>query len=54
MNLCVFDTEESEHGVGGGVNPTMLSETLQFVGISETVGRVFLWGKKTMDLCACD
>ena len=54
MNLCVFDTEEREHGVGDGVNPTTLSETLQFVGISVTAGRVFRWEKKTNDLCVCD
>ena len=26
--LCVFDSEESDRGVGTGVNVTMLSETL--------------------------
>ena len=28
MNLCVYDREEREHGVGTGVNATMMSETL--------------------------
>ena len=28
MNLCACDSEEREHGVGAGVKPTMLSETL--------------------------
>jgi hypothetical protein len=28
MNLCVYDREELEHGVGTGVNATMMSETL--------------------------
>ena len=31
MNLCVCDSEEREHGVGAGVNATMLSETLAVV-----------------------
>jgi hypothetical protein len=28
MNLCTCDSKECEHGVGAGVNATMLSETL--------------------------
>jgi hypothetical protein len=26
--MCVYDDEEREDGVGAGVNPTMMSETL--------------------------
>ena len=39
--LCVCDIEERENWVGTGVNDTMMSETLQVVGIAETVGREF-------------
>ena len=35
MNLCVSDSKEREHEVGTGVNPTILGETLQFVGLHE-------------------
>jgi hypothetical protein len=54
MNLCVCDREEREHGVGAGVNATMLSETLEVVGIVEAAGRPFWLRKKTMNLCVCD
>jgi hypothetical protein len=43
MNLCVCDNEECEYGVGAGVNTTMLSETLEVVGIAEAVRRPFWW-----------
>ena len=44
-----------EDGVGACVNPTILSETLQFVGITEVPTRVFrLVKKKTMNLCVFD
>ncbi len=39
--LCVCDSEECEHGVGGGVNDTMMSETLEVVGIAEANRRPF-------------
>jgi hypothetical protein len=35
----VCDTEEGEHGVGAGVNATILSETLQVLRIGESVFR---------------
>ncbi len=28
MDLCTFESEEHDHGVGTGVNTTLLSETL--------------------------
>ena len=34
MNLCACDSKEREHGVGGGVNATVLSETLQVAGVA--------------------
>ena len=37
--LCVDDSEERERGVGAGVNDTKMSETLQFVGFTETTAR---------------
>ena len=39
--LCACDSEERDHGVGAGVNTTMLSETLEVVGLTETVRRPF-------------
>jgi hypothetical protein len=39
MNLCVYDSEESDHGVGVGVNVTMLFETLQVVLFYESIKR---------------
>ena len=48
--LCVGDSEQRECGVGASVNATMLSETLQVVGLSEAAARavrldVMLTGK---------
>ena len=54
MNLCACDSEEREHGVVAGVNATMLSETLEVVGLAEGVRRSFWLRKKTMNLCVCD
>ena len=51
MNLCACDTEEREHGVGAGVNDTMLSETLEVVGLVESARRPFWLRKKPMNLC---
>jgi hypothetical protein len=31
MNLCACDSEDREHGVGAGVNDTMLSDTLAII-----------------------
>ena len=39
-----------------GVDDTLLSDTLQTIGLAESDvdrGKVWLW-KKTMDLCACE
>ena len=54
LNLCVFDIEDREHGVGTGVNDTMMSETLEVVGLGETVRRSFWFRKKNLNLCVCD
>jgi hypothetical protein len=51
---CACDSEEREHGVGAGVNATMLSETLKVVGLAEAARRPFWLRKKPMNLCACD
>jgi hypothetical protein len=51
MNLCGYDSEECERGVGVGVNDTKMFETLQIVGISEVVDRTFRLRKKPMNLC---
>ncbi len=48
--LCVTDNEESERGVGPGVNITKVSKTLQIVGVSETVTRTFRFRKKKHEL----
>ena len=37
--LCVGNSEKRERGVGASVNATMMSETLQVIGISETAQR---------------
>ena len=54
MKLCVCDSEQSECGVGVRVNVTMLSETLQVVGVAEAVSRAVRLRKKPMNLCVCD
>jgi hypothetical protein len=52
--VCVCDNEERECEVGADVNGTMLFETIQVVGLAETVRTTIrLWGKP-MNLCACD
>ena len=33
MDLCAFENEEPEHGVGSGVNSTLLSDTLKSIGL---------------------
>ena len=43
--LCAGDSEEREHGVGAKVNATMLSETLEVVGLAQAAGRP-LWLRK--------
>ena len=52
--LCVCDSEERERGVGAGVNATILSETLQVVGVAGDVTRAIRLRKKPMNLCECD
>ncbi len=37
-----------------GVNVTMMSETLEVVGITEASRRPFWFRKKPMNLCVCD
>ena len=54
MNLCACDSEEREHGMGAGVNATMLSQTLAVISLAESAARAFQLRKKTMNLCACD
>ena len=54
MNLCGYDSEQCERGVGTGVNGTMLSETLQVVGLAKAATRVVRFRKKPMNLCVCD
>ena len=39
--LCACDSEDREHGVGAGVNDTILSETLEVVRFTESDGRPF-------------
>ena len=53
MNQCACDSEEREHGVGAGVNATMLSETLAVISLAESAARAFRLRKKPMNLCAC-
>ncbi len=40
MNLCTYDNEERDCGVGADVNDTMMFETLQVVGLTEVVRTV--------------
>ena len=41
INLCACNSEERERWVGAGVNATMLSETLQVVGLEGAAARAF-------------
>ena len=50
--LCVCDSEEREHGVGAGVNATMLSETLSSFVYYESLKRELK--TKTVYGCRCD
>ena len=43
--MCACDSEEREHGVGAGVNATMMSETLGVINLGESVPRVFRFRK---------
>ena len=52
--LCVGNSEPRERGVGAGVNPTMMSETLQVVGLSEVVRKTVRLRKNPMNLCVYD
>jgi hypothetical protein len=52
MDLCVFESEEREDGVGAGANTTLLSDTLQSIGLAESAAARAKVYKKTMDLCA--
>jgi hypothetical protein len=35
MDLCTYESEEHEHGVGAGANTTLMSDTLQSTGLAE-------------------
>ncbi len=52
--LCVGNSEKRERGVGASVNATMMSETLQVIGITEPAQREVRLRKKTLNLCSCD
>ena len=41
--LCVGDNEERECGVGTGVNDTMLRNTIEIVGVTESDSMTFLY-----------
>ena len=45
--LCVFDNEEREHGVGAGVNVTMLSEKIGIISLVESVVRMFIMNRES-------
>ena len=53
-NQRTWDSEDREDGVGVGVNPTMLSETLAVIRLTESVARAFRLRNKTMHLCPCE
>ena len=36
MNLCGYESEEDESGVGTGVNSTLMSDTLSSIGLPES------------------
>ncbi len=48
------NNEECECGVGVSVNDTVLFETLQGVGLVESVRTVIWFRKNPINLCACD
>jgi hypothetical protein len=52
MDLCVYECEDHEHGVGSVVNTNLLSDTPKSIGLVESiVPRVKVsFRKKTMDL----
>ncbi len=50
MNLCACDNEESDRGVGAGVNDTMLFGILQVVGLAEAARTAIRLRKKPMNL----
>ena len=54
MDLCSYESEDHDHGVGSGANSTLLSDTLQSIGLAESSDtRAKVWlRKKTMDLCS--
>jgi hypothetical protein len=52
--LCACDSEEREHGVGTGVNATMLLERIGIISLAESAARAFQLRGKPMNLCACD
>jgi hypothetical protein len=52
--LCACEKEEREHGVGAGVNATMLLERIGTISLAESASRAFRLREKPMNLCACD
>ena len=52
MDLRTCENEEHEHGVGTGVNTTLLSDTLKSIGLTESAATrtKVLLQKKPMDL----
>jgi hypothetical protein len=48
MDLCVCESEDHEYGVGVGVNTTLLSDTLQSIGLVESAppSRAMVWLRK--------
>jgi hypothetical protein len=36
MDLCVCESEEREHGVGAGVNATIMSDVLYGIGLAKS------------------
>jgi hypothetical protein len=50
MNLCTYDSEERDCGVGTDVNDTKPFETLQVVGLTEVARTVIRLWKKTHEL----
>ena len=54
MDLCAYEIQG--HGVGVGVKSTLLSDTLQSIGLAEsTPGRSKVWfRKKPIDLWASE
>jgi len=42
MDLCTSESEEHDHGVGAGVNTTLLSDTLKSISLAEST-EIFIY-----------